>query len=310
MFKFIVFAFVFLFPASAVFAQKKQTVAKPAPARSITIVTEPKAIVWLNEVRRGTTDENGRLKIEKISAGSHVLRVRANGFSEKIQTISAAQSGEIKISLTPTTDEAELAFQEAEALRESPKDRSDREKSIELYRKALKLRPKFPLAHTGLARVLADLNEYDAALEEIKEARKDNPAFAEASVVEGRIYRAESVADYDNAIKSFRRAIRESKGALPEAYSGLALALKDKGDYAAAAAEFKTAIVKFADTEPILYQFLGETYYQMKRKAEAIAAYEKFLKLAPNHNEASATRSIIEQLKKQNSTDTLELMPQ
>lgn len=305
--KFLFLAAVIL-TAVSVDAQKKPVAAKPA-ARVLTVVTEPNATVWLDEVRRGATDETGRLKIEKVAAGTRKLRIRAFGFAEKSQNILPTQRGEIKIPLLKTTDEAILAYQEAENLRETNKD-TEREKSVKIYRRALELRSNFPAAHVGLARVLADLNEYDAALEEIVEARKDNPNFAEASVVEGRIYRAEIVAEYDNSIKSFRRAIRESKNTLPEAHSGLALAFKDKGDYEAAVVEFKTALVQYADTDPILYQFLGDTYERMKRPKDAIAAYQKFLLLAPNHSQASAVRSIIEQLKKSTDDDSIELLPQ
>jgi len=56
---------------------------------------------------------------------------------------------------------------------------------------------------------------------------------------------------------------------------------------------------------------LGETYEQAGRKKEAVAAYEKYLQLAPTSNMAAAIRSIIEQLKnQQNQGDTVELMPQ
>jgi tetratricopeptide (TPR) repeat protein len=129
-------------------------------------------------------------------------------------------------------------------------------------------------------------------------------------VVEGRIYRAESVADPDNAIKAFRRAIRESKSFNPEAHTGLALAYRDKEDYAAAVNEFKIAINQLADTEPIVYQLLGETYDQMQRPKEAIAAYEKYLELAPNSTQAQAIRSIVEQLKRKEKGESIELLPQ
>ena len=293
------------------FAQKRPATAaaKPAAAtgRTITIVTEPKAAVWIDEIRRGTTDEKGQLKIDKVSAGTRKLKIRAAGFSEKTQNLLPAQKGEIKVSLVKTTDEAEIAFQQAENLRESGKEENKR-KAVELYKKALEIRPKFPEAHVGWARAL-ETTEPDAALEQIAEARKDRPAFAEASTVEGRIHREAS--DFDNAVKSFKRAIREANNFQPEAHTGLALAYKDQGNNQAAIAEFKIALAQLSDSEPILYQLLGETYEQMELKKEAVAAYEKYLQLAPNSNMATAIRSIIEQLKnQQNKGGAVELMPQ
>ena len=292
------------------FAQKRPAApaAKPAATagRSITIVTEPKAAVWVDEIRRGTTDEKGRLKIDKVAAGTRKLKIRAAGFSEKTQTLLPAQKGEIKVSLLKTTDEAEIAFQQAEDLRESGKEENKR-KAVELYKKALEIRPKFAEAHVGWARAI-ETADPDAALEQIAEARKDRPVFAEASTVEGRIHRESS--DIDNAVKSFKRAIREANNFQPEAHTGLALAYKDQGNNGAAIAEFKIAIAQLADSEPVLYQLLGETYEQMERRKEAVAAYEKYLQLAPSSNQATAIRSIIEQLKKQEKGDTVELMPQ
>lgn len=281
-----------------------RSVSKPVAPRTITIVTEPKAAVWLDDLRRGTTDDKGQLKIEKVGSGAKRLRVRAVGFAEQTQTLSATSPGEVKVSLTKTTDPAELAFQQAEVIRESGRET---EKAAEGYRTALKLRPTFAEAHLGLARLI-EKSDFDEALAQIAAARRDRPNFAEASAAEGRIYLENS--DTDNAIKSFQRAIREAKNFQPEAHTGLARAFESKGEMAKAIVEFKIALVQLGDSEPAVYQLLGEAYEKMRRTKEAIAAYEKFLQLAPGSNQASAVRSIIEQLKKPNSGDTLELMPQ
>lgn len=304
---FIKFIFLILTIATVSFAiaqRQPQTVNRTIATRSITVITEPKAFVWLSDLRRGTTDENGRLKIEKISNGVKKLRVRAAGFAEKTQTLSAATRGEVRIILTKTNDPAELAFQQAEILRESGKETR---KAVASYQDALKLRPNFAEAHVGLAR-LFEKSDFETALAEIAAARRDRPNFAEASAAEGRIYLENS--DTDNAIKSFGRAIREARSFQPEAHTGLARALHSRGETEKAIAEFKIALVQLADTEPFVYQMLGEVYEEARRINEAVAAYEKFLQLAPNNSQASAVRSIIEQLKKQNSGETLEIMPQ
>lgn len=304
--KFAILLAAILLTTNLGFAQKK----KPAPNRVLTVASEPKATVWLDEVRRGATDDGGKLKIEKVAAGSHVLRIRAAGFAEKTQPVSAIQSGEIKIALVETTDEAELKFQEAEQLRDTGKA-AERPAAIAAYRAVIALKPKHLAAHLGLARMLTDANEFDAALETVAAARKIRPNHAETSVIEGRILRSEAYhSDLDGAIKSFRRAIKEAKNFQPEAHTGLALALQEKDEYEAAAAEFKIAIVQLSDTEPVIYKLQGELYARMRRNTEAVAAYENFLRLAPTDREASAVRSIIEQLKKQKNGDLLEIMPQ
>jgi len=281
----------------AVSAQRAREGAAPANARTVTIVSEPRAIVWIDEIRRGVTDDSGKLSALKLAAGAHTLRVRATGFKEASLPITALQRGEIAVHLVRTTDSSDLLFQRAEAARESAKDDAGRQAAVDLYRQAIKLRPALGAAHVGLARVLLDLNDASGALSEIEAARRARPIYAEASAVEGRIYR--EAGQTDEAIGAFNRAIREAHGFQPEAHVGTGRVYEDKGEYELAAREFKIAVDQLADTEPIIYQLLGAAYEKTGSNREAIAAYENYLRLAPNGSMAQAVRSIIEQLKAQ-----------
>jgi len=226
-----------------------------------------------------------------------LLRVRAGGFKEASIPLLPGRGNTLAVRLLRTTDEAELAFQQAEDAREKAKDDESRKQSAEFYRRALKLRPGFAAAHVGLARVLMDLNQHENALAEIEAARGPRAVYAEASAVEGRIYREMAFAD--QAIKSFQRAIREGRGFQPEAHVGLARVYEDRGQYEAAAIEYQAAIKQLADSEPVIYQLLGATYEKLQKYKEAVAAYEKYLQLAPSGSLAPAVRSIIDQLRRQ-----------
>src|SRR5689334_11335373 len=69
---------IFLLSASAVFTQPRtETEPQPKSSRTLTVVSEPAAIVWLDEIRRGTTDPSGRLLLSNVASGAHNLRVRA-----------------------------------------------------------------------------------------------------------------------------------------------------------------------------------------------------------------------------------------
>lgn len=300
-FKFYIFVLVVLACGAVNSATAQAT-------RSITVVSEPNAIVWIDDIRRGTTDESGRLVIKTAPSGVRRLRVRADGFKEAAQALAAAQKGEVKVALVKTTDEAELAFQQAEAA-----TTVDREKAVELYRKAIKLRPRFAEAQLGLARVLLDNQNSEESLEAIRAARKIKPIYPEASAVEGRIYRAEG--DEEKAVAAFKRAIREAKGFQPEAHTGLGLLYKERAEgfgtegnpeqekinYDLAAAEFKTALSQLsgAPDAEIIYQMLGVSYEKQHKYAEAIKIYEEFLRVFPDSTEASAVRSFIVQAQKQ-----------
>jgi tetratricopeptide (TPR) repeat protein len=144
---------------------------------------------------------------------------------------------------------------------------------------------------------LLDLNEFKEARAEIDAARRTRTIYPEASAVEGRIDREEGFTD--ESIRSFRRAIREGGGFQPEAHVGLARVLEDKGEFAEAVVEFKKAIDQLSDSEPVIYQMLGAAYEKIEKPKEAVAAYEKYLQLAPNGSYAGAIRSILNQLKRE-----------
>ena len=286
------------------FAQSRKRSATPAPpsaGKSITIRTEPNASVWIDEVRRGTTDATGKLTLTKISSARHTLRVRASGFKEISLPLLPARRGDLPVRLVRTTDEAELAFQQAEEAREKARDDEARKSAVELYRRAIQLRPEFAAAHLGLARALMDQSNYKAALAEVTAARDARPVYPEASAVEGRILR--ELAFEERAIEAFRRSIREARGFQPEAHTGLARVLEEQGQNDEAESEYRAAIAQLSDTEPVLYQLLGALYEKQEKYKEAVAAYEKYLQLAPEGTYASALRSILDQLRKQAAGD-------
>src|SRR4030095_11144684 len=108
--KLVVFVFLLFVVAPDIYAQ--------AP---LTITTEPNAPVWIDEIRRGTTDSSGKLIVNKVSAGRHSVRVRANGFKETVTPLVPGRRT-LAVKLVTTTDPAELKFQEAETAREKARD--------------------------------------------------------------------------------------------------------------------------------------------------------------------------------------------
>jgi len=292
----LILASALLFGLSpSVQSQFPKTTAR-ATTPALVITTEPNAIVWIDEIRRGKTDASGKLSVPKVLARRHTVRVRASGFKESTTVLPLGQHT-VTVKLVTTTDKAELLFQQAEAAREEARNEADKEAAADLYREAIKLRPRYPAAQVGLARLLMDLNQFEKAHAAIDAARASQPNYAEASAIEGRIFR--EAAFENEAIKSFRRSIREGNGFQPEAHVGLARVLEEKGQLADAAAEFEKAIAQLSDSEPVIYQMLGATYEKLEKPKEAVAAYEKYLELAPNGSYAAALRSILTQLKRE-----------
>lgn len=279
-----------------------------AQTRTLIIVSEPNASVWIDDVNYGKTDANGQLKLRTFAAGTHKLRVRADGFKEVSQNLLATQKGEVKVALSKTTNEAEIAFQQAEAAASI-----DREKAVALYQKAVKLNPKFAEAYLGMARVLSGLGDTQGALTAIQNARKARPAYAEASAVEGRIYK--EMGNEEKALASFKRAITEGKGFQPEALTGLGLFYREKAEgfagegdfdsekeyYIKAAAELRKAATQLSGAPDaiVIFQLLGDSYERAKMYPQAIKAYEEFLQVFPDADEAEMFRSFIVQARKQ-----------
>lgn len=278
-----------------------------ASFRAITVISEPKATVWIDGVRYGSTDPDGRLTIKTVSPGRHVIRVRADGFAEALKTLAPAQKGDITIRLKASSDEAWLAFQEGE--RQSTLDRT---KAADAYRKAIKLNPQLTAAHLGLIRTLSDGRKPEAALAAIKELRRVAARNAEASAIEGRIHK--ELGDEEKAIATFKRAIVEGGGFQPEAYAGLGLLYKERLDgisepddpeaikATADVAENLSMAIKQLSGAPdamVVMQVLGLMYEEQKRFKEAIAVYEDFLRTFPDSYESEAVRSFIVQINKQ-----------
>ena len=274
--------------------------------RSITVVTEPDARVWINGVLYGTTDESGKLEIKTVLPGRRVIRVLAPSFAEVSRPLLSTQKGEIKIALTETRDPAELAFQEGE--RQATLDRAKAEAA---YRRAIAANPKLVAAHVGLLRTLTEGRSYDKALVALKELRKVSPRNAEASALEGRIYKDQG--DEAKAIASFKLAITQGGGFQPEAYAGLGLLYQSRAEalgddetqqtaaYNESAKNLMMAVKQLsgAPDAAVIYQLVGMIYEQQKRYKEAIALYEDFLKTFPDSAEAEAVRSFIIQIKKE-----------
>lgn len=279
-----------------------------APLRAITVVTEPNATVWIDGVRYGATDENGKLSISSILPGVRSLRVRASGFAPVTRSLPATTRGEVLVKLTKTTDEAELALQSAESL-----TTVDRERAIAEFNRALKLRPNFVEAYIGLARAYSERGDIENAFKSIQNAKRLKRGHPEVSVIEARILKDSG--EEEKAITVFKRAIAEGRGFQPEAYTGLGLLFKDRAEAAGASADFDAESAHYAESTRhlatavkqlgsapdaiVVYQLLGLIYERQKKYKEAIALYEDFLRIFPDSSEASAVESFIVQIKKQ-----------
>ena len=297
-----------LFSQPVLMQQAKVVRSTNSKAHPVTIVSEPKSIIWIDGVRYGTTDESGRFSARAVPLRSHVIRVRADGFKEVSKTFPASHKADYAVPLTVRADEAELAFQEAERL-----SSQDREKAAAAYYNALKLRPRYPEALIGLARIYSDTGDHEKAEKAVRDARRLRPGYAEASAIEGRIQKESG--DEEKAIAMFKRAIAEGKGFQPEAYTGLGLLFKERAEAAASSADYQaetenyneaakylsTAVTQLGSSPDamVIAQILGLIHERQKNYKEAISVYEELLRNFPDSSESTAVRSFIDQIRKQ-----------
>ncbi len=280
----------------------------PPTPNELVISSEPNSTVWINDVRYGTTDESGTFRVRRVPSGRKTIRVRADGYKEATVPLTPTRTGAIKITLTKTEDQAELAYQDAQ--RSSAIDRG---KAAELYRRAISLRPAFPEAYVGLARTEAERGNIEAAFAAINSALKLRPAYAEASAVKGRLHKDTS--EEERAIIEFKRAITLGRGFQPEAHTGLGMLYQERAemklgdgevvaaerDYEEAAKNFTAAIKQLGGSPDagVIFQMLGRILEHQQKLKEAIALYEEFLTDFPDSVDAPAVRSFIVQLQKQ-----------
>ena len=269
--------------------------------------------MWVNGIRYGATDSEGKLAIRLAGAARANVRVRAYGFKEATQPILPAAK-ELTISLTKTADEAELAFQDGERL-----STIDRPKAAEAYRKALKLRPNFPEANVGLARTLVEQGSIEDAFKAINAALKQRPGYAEAAAVKARLFR--DTGEDDKAIAEFKRAITLGKGTQAEAHTGLGMLYQERADNARADGDLAGADRNYAEASKyfgaaagqlgispdasVVYQLQGRILEQQRKYKDAIALYQRFLNIFPDSVDAPAVRSFITHSKNNSTSSNL-----
>ena len=252
------------------------------------------SVVFINNVRHGTTNEESALEL-KIKAGSYSVRVRTVGFSDWKGSVvlTSGATRTLKVTQQPTSDEALLHYQKADELRDKLKHKD----AVKEYEQAITLRPVFPEARVALTRSLIPLQRFQEAEAQLQRAMKDNRGpFPEAHTVLANLRRQQGLTD--EAIAEYRKALRLARGVSAEAHIGLAIALNETDEIDAAVREYRIGIAQDMETEPILYYQLGSILEKAERKKEAVEAYQNYLRLDPKGELASAVESMIEMLKR------------
>src|SRR5262249_17894748 len=193
---------------------------------SLKVVTgHPGSVIFINNIRHGSTSDKGELDLPRVWAGSYPVKVRTAGYTDwkGSVVIQAGSSKSLTVSQTPTTDEALLHYQRAEDLR----DRAKNEDAVKEYQQAIATRSNFPEAQIGMTRSLIILQRFDQAEAQIAAANHPGPHKVEAQTVLANLRRYQGL--IDESIVEYRKALRLAAGVSPEAHVGLAIALDESG---------------------------------------------------------------------------------
>jgi predicted Zn-dependent protease len=258
------------------------------------------SVVFINNIRHGTTSDKGEVDLKHVRVGSFPVRVRTAGYVDWKGSVTIRPGGDrsLNVNQVPTSDEALLHYQKAEDLR----DRAKNDDAVKEYQQALAARSDFPEAEIGMARSLITLQRFDQAEKQLAAASHAGPHHPEAQTVLANLRRYqglvdESIVEYRKALRL--AALRLAAGVSAEAHVGLAIALEESGKTDEAIKEYRAGIAQDMDTEPILYYLLGSLLEKHNRNKEAIDAYREYLRLDPEGQYASAVESMIEKLKEE-----------
>ncbi len=160
-------------------------------------------------------------------------------------------------------------------------DAEQPEAAEEFYRKAL-AGNETPTAHLKLAEVLRLQGKLDAAVLEVREALKLNPASAVAHTDLALILRQQG--KEDDSLAEYREAIRLDRD-WADAHNGLAVALAGLGRTEQAVEEFRE-IVRIDPDSTIGYYNLSIALANMDRDNEAAAALREVIRIYPEHYNA------------------------
>ncbi|HEY6906681.1 MAG TPA: tetratricopeptide repeat protein, partial [Ignavibacteriaceae bacterium] len=172
--------------------------------------------------------------------------------------------------------------------------KSDISNSINLYKKALKLDPKFALAYAHLSKSQASLfwfyfdrteENVNTAYDNAKKSYELDPDLAEAHLALG-YYHYWCRLEYDKAIQEFTRALKIQPNNA-EAYFGLGIVYRRMGN-------FNLSIqnnLKSVSLDPLSIEYsrnLGETYSLVKEFNNSVKTYNKVIELSPDLGLAKA----------------------
>lgn len=152
------------------------------------------------------------------------------------------------------------------------------QEAIRQFERVIKINPRHPRAHVNLGRAAMQLGDLRRALAEAMEERAVNPDLADSYLLAGEAYA--QLKQYSNCAQEYQKAVaKRAQGAL--LYVRMARCYRLAGALDSAQSLLRQAEA-LESGNPDLYKEQGAIYHVKGMVAEAVTAYDTYLKLAPN----------------------------
>ncbi|CAC9634131.1 hypothetical protein [uncultured Gammaproteobacteria bacterium] len=157
--------------------------------------------------------------------------------------------------------------------------KSEFEKAIEAYKKAIKIDPDSDGAHHNIGLAYDNLGKFEKAIEAYKKAIKIDPDSDGAHHNIGLAY--DNLGKFEKAIEAYKKAIKINPNN-DGAYFGMGLAYYNLDKFEEAIEAHKKAIEINPNGGLVAYHYMGLAYYMLNKFKEAIEAYKKSIEINPN----------------------------
>jgi tetratricopeptide (TPR) repeat protein len=157
------------------------------------------------------------------------------------------------------------------------KEISEDRKAIDAYKKAIEIRPDYAMAYNNMGFVYGLMGEDEEAVESFRKAIEISPNRAHAYHNLANTYR--KIGDLDEAINQYQRTI-EIDAERTGAYRSLIEIYQEEKKYDKAVLICER-LIRIDRTDPKLYNNLGSLYGAAGRYRDAIAVYERAIALDP-----------------------------
>ena len=271
--------------------------------------------VRLSSVRIGEfstmTDDSGTFTFRRLIAGSYFITVEAGrDYLPAQQTVdlydNTGRTTTVQIDLRARLSATPKPAVVNAALSDVPKpavdlyqkglaaaDAGDTKAAIEHFKAALEIYPRFVFALNEISALYVNLNDLPNAEQTLKRALEIEPNNAILRMNYGYVLMLRE--RFEDADRELQKAVSlRDDLASAHLYRGRVLIRLKKLDEAEA--ELNRAITLGGNAGVMAHRYLGALYSERGETEKAIAALEKYLKLAPNAKDADQVRTVIKQL--------------